>query len=92
MANHTDGLPAGIQRVERIQRGVQRFAIKRTEARRGTKNQCAFMADQIADNASASAADQKLCRLITFAYRARRRPRCVSTTFQFQRVAGFALQ
>lgn len=48
MANHTDGLPAGIQRVERIQRGVQRFAIKRAEAFvEEQRINARFMADQI---------------------------------------------
>lgn len=48
VANHTDGLPAGIQRVERIQRGVQRFAIKRAEAFvEEQRINARFMADQI---------------------------------------------
>ncbi|ESC40289.1 hypothetical protein SEENP078_16945, partial [Salmonella enterica subsp. enterica serovar Newport str. RI_10P078] len=52
VANHTDGLPAGIQRVERIQRGVQRFAIKRAEAFvQELKNQCAFLWLTKSDNA-----------------------------------------
>ena len=31
MAYHADGFPGGIQRVERIQRGVQRLAVERAE-------------------------------------------------------------
>lgn len=55
VANHTDGLPAGIQRVERIQRGVQRFAIKRAEAFVQNKESMRVLWLTKSDNASASA-------------------------------------
>ena len=31
MADHADGFSGGVQRVERIQRGIQRFAVERPE-------------------------------------------------------------
>ena len=32
VADHADGFPGGVQRVERVQRGVQRFAVERAES------------------------------------------------------------
>ena len=32
VADHADGFAGGVQRVERIQRGIQRFAVQRAES------------------------------------------------------------
>lgn len=48
MANHTDGFATGVQGIQRIKGGIQRFAIQRAKTfiKEQRVNTC-FMADQI---------------------------------------------
>jgi hypothetical protein len=93
VADHADGFPGGVQRVERIQRGIQRFTVERAEPfiqEQGIDPR--FMAHQIGKRQRQRQADQEALAARERAGIAYRIRLPGIDHFQLQRVAGLALQ
>ena len=93
MADDTDNFAAGVKRVQRVQRGIQGFAVQRAETLvEKQRVYPRFMADQVGERQRQGQADEE-------ALAAGKGP-CIAHRvrlpgidhLQLQRIAGFALQ
>ena len=93
MADHADGFPGGVQRIKRIQRGIQRFAVERAKPfiQEQRIDPC-FVTHQIGKRQRQRQTDQEALAAGEGAGIAHRIRLPGIDHFQLQRVAGLTLQ
>ena len=93
MADHADDFAAGVERIQRVQRGIERFAVERTEAFiEEQRVDARFMADQVGERQRQREADEEAFATGERAGIAHRVRLPGVNHLQFQRVADFTLQ